>query len=155
MMTDVSPTRYLSDLNVPLDMETLCPVDVAQRPWNWTIGAAGWAAPAATANACHVCLRPRRVRGACKVLDLRSQALEEKSAQQRRTECRWMTHQTACPEARPNTIRHQWENFPVPCGESKEEIPDSPLYRKQAPEVQLDANEHPGGHRENDDAKRC
>ena len=28
------PTRYLSDLNVPLDIETQFPVDVAQRSWN-------------------------------------------------------------------------------------------------------------------------
>ena len=53
--TCVSPTRYLSDQNVPLDMETLCPVDVVQRPWNWTIVATGWAPPTATVSACHVC----------------------------------------------------------------------------------------------------
>ena len=33
--------------NVPLDMETQFPVDVAQRPWIWTVGAMGWEAPTA------------------------------------------------------------------------------------------------------------
>ena len=53
--------------DVPLDMETLFPVDVAQRPWNWPVGATGWEAPTATVSASHVCYRPRRVRGACNV----------------------------------------------------------------------------------------
>ena len=44
--------------DVPLDIETLFPVDVAQRPRNWTVGAAGCEAPTATVSACHV--RPRQ-----------------------------------------------------------------------------------------------
>ena len=40
------------------------PVDVAQLPRNWTVGAAGCEAPTATVSASHVCPRPRKVRGA-------------------------------------------------------------------------------------------
>ena len=57
-------TRHMSDPNVPLDMETPFPGDVVQRPWNWTIGTAGWAITTATASACHVWTRPRRVKSA-------------------------------------------------------------------------------------------
>ena len=90
--------------NVHLDMETPIPVDVAQRPWNWTVGAAGWAITTATASACHVCPRPQKGRGTCKALDLRGQVFEEKSAHHKLLECRWMSHQTACPEA--TTLHH-------------------------------------------------
>ena len=58
----------------------------------------------ATASACHVCPRPR-IRSACKVLDLRGQVLQEKKRHHKLQECRWMSHQTAYTEARPNTTR--------------------------------------------------
>ena len=99
----------------------------------------------------------RRLRApATSALDLESGALAKfwiprpgtpgKKRHHKLPECRWVSRQTAYTEARPNTIRlhrHQWECIPVPCGRSKEEIPDSTLHRKQAHEVQPEASQRP------------
>ena len=59
------PTRNLSDPNVPLDMETLFPVDVVERPWNWPVGAAGWEAHTATVTPATSCPQPQEGRLQC------------------------------------------------------------------------------------------
>ena len=86
--TCVSRTRYLPDPNVPLDMETLLVSphdDCARLPSTW------------------------KGQGAlAKIWISATKLSREKSAHQELPDCRWMSHQTACPKARPNS-RSQWE----------------------------------------------
>ena len=99
--TCVSRTRYWPDPNVPLDMETLLvsPHDDCARLSRLP----------STGDFHGDCERlPSTSKGQgalAKIWISATKFSREKSAHRKLPECRWMSHQTACPEARPNTIR--------------------------------------------------